>query len=111
VAEIDWPDSDEAVIAVMRDKISEHHRLLRGNGEGREGIVEFIAQIRGQMKLIMGMLIFLTALGSIISAIVAIELAHKTNVGSDPAKIFHSNAGVPEVSSAQKLAGNESRQP
>jgi hypothetical protein len=91
VAEIEWPDNPDAVMAVMKDKVNEHHVLLFGNG--REGIVDFISGLKGQMRL----LIFLVAFIAAISGA----------VGSDPHKVFQSQQPQPELYSEQPQdAGN-----
>lgn len=64
MADIDWPENNqEAVLAVVKNLISDHHKAIYGNG--REGILDFIAGLKGQMRLIMGLLIFLSTIAAV----------------------------------------------
>lgn len=71
MADVEWPVSEEALIAVLRDKVNEHHKLLYGNGQ--PGILDFVAGLRGQMRLIMALLLFLSTIAAVGTLLVAIH--------------------------------------
>jgi hypothetical protein len=103
VAEIEWPDNPDAVMAVMKDKVNEHHVLLFGNG--REGILDFISALKGQMRLLIFLVAFIAAISGAVGVIVTIWLAH--GASSDPHKVFQSQQPQPELYSEQPQdAGN-----
>ena len=104
VADIVWPDSDDAesTMAILKDKVQEHHAALFGNG--KDGILDFIAGLQGQMRLILALLAVITAVSAVAMIFVTIELAHRSSL--DPAKIFHFSRGTPVLSYAQRDAGS-----
>lgn len=72
MADIDWPDNnEEAVLAVVKNLLSEHHKALYGNGQ--PGILDFISGLKGQMRLIVGLLLFLSTLAAIGTLLVGIH--------------------------------------
>ena len=71
MSEMEWPESEEAVIAVLRSKVNEHHKALYGNGQ--PGLLDFIAGLRGQMRLIVGLLLFLSTLAAVGTLLVALH--------------------------------------
>lgn len=71
MAEMEWPISEEAMIAVLKDKVNEHHKLLYGNGQ--PGILDFVSGLRGQMRLIVGLLLFLSTIAAVGTLLVAIR--------------------------------------
>ena len=70
VADIEWPlDNEEAVVAMLMDKVADHHEKLYGNG--RAGVLEFIAGFKGQMRLIMALLIFISVVTGVLTMLIA----------------------------------------
>ncbi len=70
MADIQWPGSDEAILAMLKDKVNEHHQLFHGNGQ--PGVLDFIAGLKGQMRLIVGLLLFLSTLAAVGTLLIGI---------------------------------------
>ncbi len=52
MAEIVWPAADdvESTVDMLKDKVSDHHTALYGNG--KDGVLDFVASIKGQARLL-----------------------------------------------------------
>ena len=74
MADIVWPDADdfESTVAIVKDKLTEHHQAIYGNG--KEGLMDFMAGLKAQMRL----LFFLVSLTATLSglALVVVTLRH-----------------------------------
>jgi hypothetical protein len=74
MAEISWPDSYdmESTVDMLKDKVNEHHNILRGNG--KEGVVDFISGLKGQIRLLIVLVSCMTAFSGI--ALVVVTMRH-----------------------------------
>jgi len=95
MADIVWPHNREATVDMLKDKVSDHHAALYGNG--KDGILDFIAGLQGQMRLILILLAAITAIAGVAMVVATIEVAKHAQM--DPAKIFHSTSHNPVLSS------------
>lgn len=74
--QIEWPDADDylSTIAIVKDRVTDHDKAIHGNG--KEGLMDFMAGLKAQMRL----LIFLVSLTGILSGvalvIVTLKVAH-----------------------------------
>ena len=84
---------------MLKDKVQEHHAALYGNG--KDGILDFIAGLQGQMRLILLLLAAITAIAGVAMVVATIEVAKHAQM--DPAKIFHSTSRNPVLSSYRPL--------
>ena len=103
MGEIVWPHNREATVDMLKDKVSDHHAVLYGNG--KDGVLDFIAGLQGQMRLILLLLAVITAISGLAMVVVTVEIAHRSSL--DPAKLFHSRGSTPVLSYSQpQSAGN-----
>lgn len=100
MADIVWPsvDDTESTVAILKDKVQEHHAALYGNG--KDGVLDFIAGLQGQMRLVIALMAILTALATVGLVFATIEMSHHSAL--DPAKIFHSQSTEPVLSWAHR---------
>ncbi len=75
MSDIQWPASDEAILAMVKDKVNEHHAVLYGNGQ--PGLLDFISGLRGQMRLILLLLSAMVGVAAIGTLLLAIHEAQK----------------------------------
>ena len=70
--DIIWPDDLESTVDMMKDKVSDHHSALYGNG--KEGLLDFIAGIKAQVRMATFLLMFTSAASAL--ALVIVTLKH-----------------------------------
>lgn len=91
MADIEWPlnENPEVMMAMLKDKVNEHHLLLHGNGQ--PGILDFISGLKGQMRLMMAMLIFISVIAAVVAALATVALARHAQI--EIPSITHSDFG------------------
>lgn len=54
---------------MLRDKVNDHHAMLYGNG--REGVLDFIAGLKAQQRLMMALLTLLITIATVVGVLIA----------------------------------------